>query len=175
MKSYKQLKKQLMESEYVDGGALGQWPTPDSIRSATSDFGIHRIEHSQEVQRLQAFLNAFTGREYIDPRAALSLMRVKLNLAGIDFDFNKKTEVPIGTPIHLHLKQWGGTFGVTPTTPHNKFETTDGISDKLDGNHLCIVLTITEAPSGLYKMNAEIVRYKDNPEQGVSVKATSVK
>lgn len=175
MKNYKQLKRQLMESEYVDGGALGQWPAPDSVRSAVSDFGIHRIEHSQEVQRIRAFLHAFTSREYIDPRAALSLMRVKLNLAGIDFDFNKKTEVPVGVPMHFHLKQWGGTFGVTPTTPHNEFETTDGISDKLGGDHLCLVLTITEAPSGLYKMNAEVVRYKNDPKQGEPVSATSVK
>ena len=66
MKKYKQLKRQLNESEYMDGGALGQWPTKDSVRSASDDFGIHRIEHGSQLQRLQAFLNAFTGREYLD-------------------------------------------------------------------------------------------------------------
>lgn len=165
-----------MESEYVDGGALGQWPTPDSVRSAVDDFGIHRVEHNQEVQRLQAFLKAFTGREYIDPRAALSLMRVKLNLAGVDFDFNKKTHVPVGEPMHFHLKRWGGTFGVTPENDgRHGFEVTDGISQMLSGDHLCLVVTIHEAGSGLYKMDAQIVRYTDNPEQGVPEKASQLK
>lgn len=176
MKNYKQLKQQLMEGEYVDGGALGQWPTPDSVRSAADDFGIHRIEHSQEVQKLQAFLKAFTGREYIDPRAALSLMRVKLNLAGVDFDFNSKTHVSVGQPMHFHLKQWGGTFGVTPENDgRNGFEVTDGISQKLGGDHLCLVVTLREAESGLYKMDAQIVRYKNNPEQGAPENVTSLK
>lgn len=165
-----------MESEYVDGGALGQWPAPDSTRSAADDFGIHRIQHNQQVQKLQAFLHAFTGREYIDPRAALSLMRVKLNLSGIDFDFNKKTEVPVGTPMHFKLKRWGGTFGVTPQNDgRDGFEVTDGIEHLIGGDHFCLVVTIREAESGLFKMDAEIVRYKNNPEQGEAEKATSLK
>ena len=93
MKKFKQLKQQLNEDAYMDGGALGQWPTPNSTRSAFSDFGVHRVEHQEQLKRIQAFLNAFTSREYLEPRAALSLMRVKLNLAGFDFDFNRKTEI----------------------------------------------------------------------------------
>lgn len=163
-----------MESEYVDGGALGQWPTPNSVRSAMSDFGVHRLEHNHEVQRLQAFLTAFTGREYLDPRAAISLMRAKLNLAGVDFDFNNKTQLSIGSPLYLPVKRFGGTFGKSPTTPHNEFETTDGISHLIGGDHLAIVVTIREAQSGLYTMDAKIVRYKDDPSQGVPEKATKL-
>jgi hypothetical protein len=167
MKSYKQLKKQLNESEYVDGGALGQWPTPNSTRSAADDFGIHRIEHNEQLQRLQAFLHAFTGREYLDPRAALSLMRVKLNLAGLDFDFNKKTEVVANRPFYLKLNRFGGTFGVTPDHDISKgFKVTDGIEDILGGDHLAISVLINETESGLYKINAKIVRYSTSPEQG---------
>ena len=175
MKSYKQLKKQLMESEYVDGGALGGWPAPDSTRSASDDFGIHRVEYNHQVQKLQAFLHAFTSREYLDPRAAISLMRVKLNLAGIDFDFNKKTHVPVGAPMNFHLKRWGGTFGVTPDNDgRHGFVVTDGMSDILDGDHLSLVVTIREAESGLYKMDAKIVRYSSNPAQGEVERATEI-
>jgi len=167
MKSYKQLKTQLNESEYVDGGALGQWPTPNSTRSAADDVGIHRIELNDQVQKLQAFLHAFTGREYLDPRAALSLMRVKLNLAGLDFDFNKKTEVSVGQTQYFNLNRFGGTFGTTPDHDLSKgFKVTDGVEDILGGDHLALAITINEAESGLYKMNAQIVRYSKKPEQG---------
>jgi hypothetical protein len=169
MKSYKQLKKQLIqESEYVDGGALGQWPTPDSTRSAADDVGIHRIELDSQVQKLQAFLHAFTSREYLDPRAALSLMRVKLNLAGLDFDFNKKTEISVGKPLFFKLNRFGGTFGTTPDHDllKNGFKVTDGVEDILGGQHLALSIVISEAESGLYKMEAKIVRYSDKPEQG---------
>lgn len=167
MKSYKQLKKQLNESEYVDGGALGQWPTPDSTRSAADDFGIHRIEHNSQLQRLEAFLSAFTGREYLDPRAALSLMRVKLNLAGLDFDFNNKIEIKTNAPISFQIKRFGGTFGTTPEHDLSKgFKVTDGVEDILGGDHLSLVVTITEAESGLYKMDAKLVRHSVSQEKG---------
>ena len=60
MKKFKQLKQQLFESELEDGGALGQWPT-NGPGSAHSDYGVHRIEREEQIQRLQAFLNTFTG------------------------------------------------------------------------------------------------------------------
>lgn len=165
-----------MESEYVEGGALGQWPTPDSTRSASDDVGIHQIQKNSQVQKLQAFLHAFTGREYLDPRAALSLMRVKLNLAGLDFDFTNKTNLDVNKPQYFVIKRFGGTFGTTPDHDLSKgFKVTDGVEDILGGDHLALAINIIEAESGLYKMNVKIVRYKDNPEQGETEKATTLK
>ena len=158
MKKFKQLKQQLNEDAYMDGGALGQWPTPNSTRSAFSDFGVHRVEHQEQLKRIQAFLHAFTSREYLEPRAALSLMRVKLNLAGFDFDFNNKTAIQTQTPITFNLKRFGGTFGRSLTTPFGEFETTDGFEGILDGDHLILSIIIEEVPSGLYKLNAQIIR-----------------
>lgn len=175
MKKFKELKKQLNEGEYVDGGALGQWPTPNSTRSAVSDFGIHRIEHDSQLQRLGAFLTAFTGREYIDPRGALSLLRVKLNLAGLDFDFNKKNEITTNAPIKFRLKRFGGTFGTTPDHDLSTgFKVTDGVEDILGGDHLELIINITEAPSGLYKMNADISRVSGEQKQGDATSSTAI-
>ena len=165
MKKYKDLRLQLNEGENTEGGALGGYPA-QNVQSAQSDFGIHRIENTEQVQRIQAFLSAFTGREYLEPRAALSLMRVKLNLAGLDFDFNKKTDLGIGQPMNFKLTRYGGTFGKTPTTPHNEFETTDGIEDIMGGDHLSLAVMISEAESGLYKMDIEIVRSSNKSDQG---------
>jgi hypothetical protein len=155
MKSYKQLKKQLNEDAYMDGGAIGGFPAQNSTRSAFSDYGVHRLDSSQQVQRLQAFLNAFTGREYLEPRAALSLLRVKLNLAGVDFDFSNKTNLDTGGVNSFTLKRFGGTFGKTPTTPHNEFETTDGFKELL-GHGLNLLISVSVSPSGLYKLDGKI-------------------
>jgi hypothetical protein len=167
MKKFKQLKQQLFEGgENMDGGALGQWPTngPDS---AVSDYGVHRIESEEQIQRLQAFLNTYTKKEFLDPRAALSLLRVKLNLAGLDFDFTNKTEVTAERTMVLHLKRFGGTFGTTPTTDLTKepFKVTDGVEDVLGGDHLVLNVDIKENPeSGLFKMNITIQQVPGNPE-----------
>lgn len=154
MKKYKELKKTLMESELEDGGALGGYPAQRS-RSAHSDYGIHRLDSSEQVQRIQAFLSAFTQREYLEPRAAVSLLRVKLNLAGLDFDFNNKTDLQAGAVNILPLKRFGGTFGKSVTTPHDEFETTDGFKELL-GHGLNLMISISVADSGLYKMEASI-------------------
>jgi hypothetical protein len=154
MKKYKELKRQLNESELEDGGALGGFPANRS-RSAHSDYGIHRLDSSEQVQRLQAFLAAFTGREYLEPRSAISLLRVKLNLAGLDFDFNNKTNLDVGSVNILPLKRFGGTFGKSPTTPHNEFETTDGFQELL-GHGLNLVVSISVSESGLYRLDAKI-------------------
>ena len=39
MKKYKELKQQLNEGEYMDGGVLGGFPVKNSTRSAYSDEG----------------------------------------------------------------------------------------------------------------------------------------
>lgn len=165
MKKFKELKKQLMESEVMDGGALGQWPT-NAPNSAHSDFGVHRIEAEEQVQRIQAFINTFMKREFLDPRAALSLLRVKLNLTGLDFDFNNNTQVSSEKPIFFKLKRFGGTFGTTPDHDLSKgFKETDGIEDILGGDHLGLQITIKEGDSGLYNMSGLIVHYSgDRPE-----------
>lgn len=171
MKKFKQLKQQLTEDAYMDGGALGGFPAQQSTRSAFSDFGVHRVEHDDQLKRLQAFVNAFTSREYLEPRAALSLLRVKLNLAGFDFDFNKNTIVQTNVPTIFKLKRFGGTFGKTLTTPHNEFETTDGFEDILDGKHLALHTVLHEAPSGLYKLEIQIIKYSSTPEQEIEDKS----
>jgi hypothetical protein len=164
MKKFKQLKQQLNEDAYMDGGALGQWPTPNSTRSAFSDFGVHRVEYNEQLKRIQAFVHAFTSREYLEPRAALSLLRVKLNLAGFDFNFDKKTPINTDTPIVFKLTRFGGTFGKSLTTPHDEFETTDGFEDILNGDQLALNVMIKNNPSGLYKLDIQIDRQGKNQE-----------
>jgi hypothetical protein len=164
MKKFKQLKQQLNEDAYMDGGALGGFPAQNSTRSAFSDFGVHRVEHNEQLKRIEAFVHAFTSREYLEPRAALSLLRVKLNLAGFDFNFDNKTPINTDTPIVFKLTRFGGTFGKSLTTPHNEFETTDGFEGILNGDRLALNVMIKNNPSGLYKLDIQIDRQGKNQE-----------
>lgn len=155
MKKYKELKQRLNENEQTNGGALGGFPDAKVSRSAFSDYGVHRTENSEQLQRLKAFLNAFTSREYLEPRAALSLLRVKLNLAGLDFDFHGKTDLRMNETMKFNLKKFGGTFGTTPEHDLSKgFEVTDGFN----GNSLTLNVTVKESDSGLYLLDAQLLR-----------------
>lgn len=161
MKKYKQLKQQLNEGEYMDGGVLGGFPVKNSTRSAYSDEGVYRVEEPEQLKRLQAFLNAFTSREYLEPRAALSLLRVKLNFAGLDFDFNNRTKLELDAVNNFKIKRFGGTFGQSLTTDLSKgFEVTDGLKTPIT-----LVIVFRESGSGLYKMEAKFVSGV-SPEQG---------
>ena len=164
MKKFKELKSQLFESEYMDGGALGQWPT-ENPGSVHSDYGVHRVESEEQIQRLQAFINSFFKREVLEPRALLSLFRVKLNLAGYDFDFNNKTEVTAEKPMVFHIKRFGGTFGFTPTHDLLKkgFQVTDGIEETLGGDRLVLVVDMKETDSGLFKLKGVIQQVTSKP------------
>lgn len=168
MKRYKELKRQLNETEQSNGGALGGYPDAKGSRSAFSDYGVHRIENPEQLQRLKAFLNAFSGREYLEPRAALSLLRVKLNLAGLDFEYNNKTDIKINQTMLLKLTRFGGTFGTSPNHDLSQgFEVTDGF----DGIPLGLAVTILESDSGLYTLKLDIIRHDhDNYQNDRDIK-----
>ena len=140
MKRYKELRKQLQESELQDGGALGGFPKDRGSRSAFSDYGVYRVENEEQLRRIQAFIKSFTDRDYLEPRAALSLLRVKLNLAGLDFEFNAKTDIKFNQPIVFKLTRFGGTFGTSPTHDLSKgFEVTDGLESPIN-----LIITIVK-------------------------------
>tara|TARA_Y100001963_G_scaffold138346_1_gene202999 strand:+ start:1207 stop:1674 length:468 start_codon:yes stop_codon:yes gene_type:complete len=152
MKTYKELQEKidtLIEGEETVGGAA---------RSAHSDFGVHRIEHPEQVGRLNAFLNAFTQMEFLDPKSAIATMRHKLNLAGLDFDWNNFSTFTPEETLKLPLSRWGGSFGTTPTHDLSQgFYKGDNIAEFNDGKSISLNIDIYQEDSGLYQMDAKIV------------------
>ena len=117
MKTYKELQEKLdnlSESSYTVGGAA---------RGAHSNFGVHRVEHPEQVGRLNAFLNSFTQMEFLDPRSAVAQLRHKFNLSGLEFEWNNQSSVDIENTMNIPLERWGGSFGTIPT--HNLMK--DGV------------------------------------------------
>jgi hypothetical protein len=145
MKRYNELKTTLTEMEDT--------PMGGDARSAMSDYGVHRIEDPEQLSRLNAFLNAVSSREFLDPKGALFQIKNKLNMAGYDFECNPQEKSYEGMkeyPVNRH----GGTFGKSTDTPFDEFERTDGISNS--ENSYSLKVNTEKLPSGLYKMSPSI-------------------
>jgi hypothetical protein len=158
MKKFKDIIN-LIESESFDGGGFGEPHQPTkTTRTAASDFGVHRVENETQLNRINAFLSTFAGREYMEPRGALSLLRAKMNIMGLDFDFTPKTKLMPG-PNMFMLKRFGGTFGTTPEHDLLKdgFLVTDGIKEFNDGKGLNLIIDVVITPNHLYKFNFSLV------------------
>tara|TARA_R110002012_G_scaffold82497_1_gene208437 strand:+ start:808 stop:1350 length:543 start_codon:yes stop_codon:yes gene_type:complete len=159
MKNFKELAEKigLHESgEHTFGGGV-QFPsdTPREI-SAISDEGAHYIERKSQLNRINAFLDAFSRKEYIDPRAAMAMLRAKLNIAGLDFDFNVKSNFNDEGVNRFPVTRFGGTFGKSPNTPFDEFEVTDGISDANDGKGFTLAINVTPTANGVSKIEAKL-------------------
>jgi len=138
----------LFEGEETTGGAS---------RSAYSDYGVHRIENPEQRGRINAFLDAFTKREFVEPKSAIAQIRHKFNTVGLDFDWNGTSTIDEGGKLVLPLNRYGGTFGKALQTPHAEFETTDGIKEFNNGKGMSLNISVSGGDEGLYKMDAKVV------------------
>ena len=110
------------------------------------------------MNRINAFLQTFAQKDYLDPRSAFALLRAKINLAGLDFQFNPNVPLLTDTPMQFPLTRFGGTFGTTPTHDLSKgFLETDGISEFNGGKGMRLAVIITRnGANGLYKFNIRL-------------------
>jgi len=150
MRKFKELRDFLKESEYT--------PTTDTWQSAYSDYGVYRIENEEQLNKINAFIHTFTERSFIEPRHAMSQLRQKLNLAGLDFEMPSNNSIKEGTTSYK-INRFGGEFGTTPThnLMKNGFYKGDGISHNNNGVGMSLQCTYDVNESGLYKIKAMIV------------------
>ena len=171
MKKFKQLAEQinLHEGEHTFGGGFNNINQNYAAASAYSDDGVFNIEKKSQLNRINAFLDAFSRKEYMDPRAALGMLRAKLNIAGLDFDFSNSTQLNDDDPerqYQFQIKRFGGAFGVTPDHDINQgFQDTDGIEDPNGEFHL--VVDITKSANGAYHMGTKIDQVPHGSQVGL--------
>lgn len=119
MKKFKHLYKQIIEN-YTEGGSIFNGFNDMIPRTAYSDFGVHRIGEGDSVSRLNAFIHKFLGGTYIDPNGAIKELKTRLNMVGLDFDFDgSKVKLNPGQNV-FPVKLYGDVFGQTPTTDLSK-------------------------------------------------------
>lgn len=162
MKKFKELRSQISEvdlaEEHSEGGGFGYDPVLKSHgRSAKDNIEPTYLDDPYDMHKLNAFITAFTSKSYVDPKSALFLLRAKMNLANVDFDISRATELQAGTEYSFPIKRFGGTFGTSPSHDlKNGFETTNGF----EGRNFVLKVRI-DAPSGggksgLFMINAHI-------------------
>ena len=146
MKTFKELK----ESGIIDN-PLGY----DLKGVVGSDYGSHRVENDEILHRVNVFIEGLMNRPILEPRAAMSQLRAKLNLLG--YDFNYSTQQIGEGKFSFDVTRHGGSFGTTPDHDlkagfyqHDGFA---GMAVKLEGS-------VSKSPDG-YKIEAKLNSIND--------------
>jgi len=144
MKKFKELRETLNENAYSpDGG---------SPRSAHDiEVGVHQIEDPRAIMALNAFLESFFSKSFINPKYAMAELRAKLNTAGLDFDCDFRA-IPEEQETYK-LSLFGGRSGMNMM---GEYTEDDGITPKL-GYGLNLVASYEINESGFYSVRASIV------------------
>ena len=142
--------------EHTFGGGFNNINQTATSLSAISGIGVFNIQKESQLNRINAFLDAFSRKDYIDPRPALGMLRAKLNIAGLDFDFNMKSDFNEEGVNVYPITRFGGAFGKSLDTPFDEFEKTDGISEYNNGQGFHIKITSSTTPNGTYKLDTQI-------------------
>ena len=160
MKSFKNLVNQLAE----DYGAVYTFGS-DSDSLGSGSYDIHNIGNPENLKRLNQYIENFTAKSYFDPRQAVVELRAKLNTVGLDINVTQESAGEGSFPVTL----FGGSFGKTPQTPHNEFETSDGIVEKL-GHGLQMDVEFSETGDGMFHVDAQVVPTGLDTRESVSEK-----
>jgi hypothetical protein len=154
--------------EQTFGGGLYIGDAGAGRTSALTDAGTFNIKLPYSLDAINAMLGAFSAKDYIDPTGMLAVVKQKLNLFGLDFDY-KGAQRPDEGVIKFSLVQYGspqlGVYGQNPYDDVNKtgFKQGDGIKEKL-GHGLDLVINSQKNPNGLHRMNIVIVPGNSNPD-----------
>ena len=153
MKRFKEIYYKTLKEEYTEGGSVFNGYSDSVRRTAQSEFGVHRVGEGDSIHRLNAFINKFLGGTYIDPEAAVTELRSRLNHAGLDFVFDgKKITLHPGVNI-FPAKLYGEVFGTTPTTDLSK-----GFDKGMDLPGLNLVIDVTyDENSCMYSMSGKLI------------------
>jgi hypothetical protein len=153
--------------EHTEGGSLQGGDPRSSVNSLLTDFGSHRLDNDAMLNRLNAFIYSYSGKEFLDPEGALNVLKNKLNIIGIDF---KPVKIAPGVNI-IKLYQYGapgmGVFGVRKDLKgdlaKDGFSQTAGLDDSFDYN---LVINVQKTPSYLMKFDMKVVRNGEEVDCG---------
>jgi len=157
MKKFKELKQRIFESgEHTFGGGFGDTFVKTNANSAFKDYGkgVFELDKEDNLDRVNAFLKTFFNKAISDYGPELGVLKSKLNLLGLDFNYDKNTKLTKG-PNTFELNRFGGAFGKSPTTPHNEFDRENGFPEGMAYN---LNINVGMNNSGLYDINANITQ-----------------
>ena len=106
MKTFKQmLKEGHMQAKY----GAGQVGTATSNSPEDSNLGAHNIENAEILKRVNAFVGSIAEQEYLNPKAAIEALAMKLKTIGLEISPVEMTGD--NGKVTAEVKQFGGRFG----------------------------------------------------------------
>jgi hypothetical protein len=133
-------------------------------KSALTNKGTFNIKLPRSLDAINAMLQAFSSKDYVDPDEVIGIIKQKLNHFG--FDFAHKNSLQDGDNT-FQLVQYGspqlGVYGQNPYDDVNEkgFKQGDGIKEKL-GHSLDLLVNVQKGPNMLRKLNIMIVPAVEN-------------
>ena len=129
-------------------------------RTALSDEGAFYIERPEQLNRLNAFIESYMNRGFIDIKSAFNHLRARLNIAGIDFTLNTPVqEGHIEFPVTRH----GGSFGTVPS--HDLLKQGFYRDSGVPYMNFALQADVELGEGGMYNIDAKIVQVET--EEGV--------
>ena len=104
-------------------------------------------------RKLNAWVGVIAGN-YVLPEDAIAQLRHSLSKVGLTFGEANIMEDENGS-MSLPLTSFGGRFGKGVNTPHDEFETDDGISHQIEGG-LTLVIDYSMQEDNSYHLHARI-------------------
>ena len=129
---------------------LQEWNDVDAGSVEDSSIGVHNIQDSEVLSRVNAFVGALADSEYINPNAAINNLQQNLHRIGLDFKEQLKVGAEKSGSLTTGVTRFGGRFG----------KDTDGSDindDKVEGKDLTINLKYETLDNGAVKVYAELV------------------
>ena len=106
MKTFKQmLKEGHMQAKY----GAGQVGTATSNSPEDSNLGAHNVENAEILKRVNAFVGSIAEQEYLNPKAAIEALAMKLKTIGLDISPVEMTGD--NGKVTAEVTQFGGRFG----------------------------------------------------------------
>jgi len=137
---FKELKQKL--NEWMDSSFTV--PGLNNPTIGDGSIGHFRVEDEQSRERVNAFLKLFGTQRYDCPKQAVSNLRAKMNLLGLDFSYDGKRK--LNDHEIFTLTQFGGRTGMNDK---GEFFSDDGISHRTGGKPLELHISIEHVPNSI--------------------------
>ena len=148
MKTFKQmLKEGHMQAKY----GAGQVGTATSNSPEDSNLGAHNVENADVLKRVNAFVGSIAEQEYLNPKAAVEALAMKLKTIGLEISPVEMTGD--NGKVTAEVTQFGGRFGKDLDGADLN---DDGISHRKEGG-LKLEVSYETLKNGTSKVFAKLV------------------
>ena len=148
MKTFKQMLKEGYKQDKYGADQVG---TATSNSPEDSNLGAHNVENAEILKRVNAFVGSIAEQEYLNPKAAVEALAMKLKTIGLDISPVEMTGD--NGKVTAEVKQFGGRFGKDLDGADLNY---DGISHRKEGG-LKLEVSYETLKNGTSKVFAKLV------------------